>query len=559
MSKIKISALGGMGENGKNMFIVEVDERIFILDSGLKYPSIDMYGIDAIVPNIDYLINNKDRIEGIFISHGHEDHIGALPYILENINVRVYATHFTISLIESLLQLNKMNKSRYKLYRINDNKTLTFGKVKVSFFNTTHSIPESVGIIISTVDGNIIYAPDFHFGIEKNQKYLTSFDKINKGDKNGTLAVLAESIGISSIDRSTNDLLFEHAFKNILDRNTHRIFVSLFSTDLSRIQKVIDMSLEKNRKIAVMGRKGEEIIDIAIKSEYLKIPEEAYQLFRPYDDKHRNEFDNLVVLVLGMRNEPYNILTRICNNKDRFIRFTDKDQVVFISDPIPGTLKTYIDTMDELYRKNVEVEVISKKKLRTTHATSEDLFLLYSMTKPKYLYPIIGEYRHLKRHQELLKSFGYSDEQIIMIDNGIVSEINDGIIDKNIDNNLIPSGDEYVDGSLIGNVSMELISERERLAGEGIIVIVGYLDKRRRQMVGTPIITTKGFVHTTSIENFNNTISEFFLRMMKNALSKATYDKEQVIKSLSEEISKIVFRLSKKRPAILPVLVNIKK
>ena len=217
MSNIKISALGGMGENGKNMFIVEVDERIFILDSGLKYPTIDMYGIDAIVPSIDYLIENKDRIEGIFISHGHEDHIGALPYLLKNINVKVFATHFTICLIESLLQMNNMNKKKYKLYRINDTKTLSFGDVNVSFFNTTHSIPESIGIVISTVDGNIVYAPDFHFGIEKNQKYQTSFDKINNSNKNGTLAVLAESIGISSVDRTTNDVLFEHTFKNILE------------------------------------------------------------------------------------------------------------------------------------------------------------------------------------------------------------------------------------------------------------------------------------------------------------------------------------------------------
>lgn len=556
MSNIKISALGGMGENGKNMFIVEVDERIFILDSGLKYPTIDMYGIDAIVPSIDYLIENKNRIEGIFISHGHEDHIGALPYLLKNINVRVYATHFTICLIESLLQVNNMNTKKYKLYRINDTKTLTFGNVIVSFFNTTHSIPESVGIVISTDDGNIIYAPDFHFGIEKNYKYQTSFDKINKINEKGNLAVLAESIGITSVDRTTNDVLFEHAFKNILDRNDHRIFVSLFSTDLSRIQKVIDMSLAKKRRIAVLGRKGEEIIDIAIKSDYLKIPEYAYVTFKPYDENNKNEIDNLVVLVLGMRNEPYNILSRICNNKHRYIRFTSKDQVVFISDPIPGTLKTYIETMDELYRKNVEVEVISKKKLRTSHATREDLFLLYSMTKPKYIYPIIGEYRHLNRHEQLLKTFGIKENRIVKIDNGVVSVIKDGLLQ---DFEVIASGDDYVDGTLIGNVSTELISERERLAGEGIVVIVGYLDVRRRQIIGSPVITTKGFVHTTSVENFNNTISEFFLRMIKNALNKTNFDKEQVIKSLSEEIGKIVFRLSKKRPAILPVIVNIKK
>lgn len=556
MSKIKISALGGMGENGKNMFIVEVDDRIFIMDAGLKYPEMDMYGIDAVVPDISYLIENKERVEGIFISHGHEDHIGALPYLLKNINVRVYATHFTICLIESHLQENNMNKSRYKLYRINDNKVLNFGEVNVSFFNTTHSIPESVGIVISTNDGNIVYAPDFNFGIEKNTKYLTSFDKITNLNQKGVLAVLAESIGISDIDRSTNDLLFEHSFNNILDNNNHRIFVSVFSTDLSRIQKIIDMSLEKNRKIAIMGRKGEEVIDIAIKSGYLKIPEKSYQIFKPYDEKNHNEIDNIVVLVTGMRNEPYNILSRICNGKDRFIRFTDKDQVVFVSDPIPGTLKNYISTMDELYRMNVLVETISKKKLRTSHATAEDLYLLYSMTKPKYICPIIGEYRHLHRHKLLLKNFGYSDAEIINIDNGKVMVIEDGMLQKE---EIIATGDVYVDGTLIGNVSNELVGKREQLAQEGAVIIVAYLDMRHRQVINTPTITTKGFVHTTDVANFNNTISEFFMRMMKNALNKNKFEKEQVINSLTEEIGKIVYRLSKKRPTILPILIDIKR
>ena len=194
--------------------------------------------------------------------------------------------------------------------------------------------------------------------------------------------------------------------------------------------------------------------------------------------------------------------------------------------------------------------------LKSSHASAEDLKILYSMLNPKYIIPIIGEYRHLNRHEQLLKSFGYKDHRIVKIDNGVVSVINDGVLGEQ---ETIVTGDEYVDGSLIGNVGLELISERERLAGEGIVVIVGYIDQRRRQMVGTPIITTKGFVYSTSIENFNDTISDFFLRMMKNALNRPTFDKEQIIKGLSEEIGKIVFRISKKRPAILPVLVNIKR
>ena len=283
MAKIKIFALGGLGENGKNMYVVEVNQHIFILDAGIKYPDIDMYGVDAVIPNINYLIENKDRIEGIFITHGHEDHISALPYLLKKIPTRVYGTHFTICLIENLLSENKMDIKNYKLFRINDTKQLKFKDVTVSIFNTTHSIPESVAIAIKTEDGPIVYCTDFNFGPTSFGKYQTSYDKITDLGKEHVLALLSESISAGSINRIKNDSLFEHAYKNILINAKGRIIVSAYSSDLNRIQKIINMSIEKGKKIAIIGRKGEKIINVAIKSNYLDIPKDSFVTLKPYE------------------------------------------------------------------------------------------------------------------------------------------------------------------------------------------------------------------------------------------------------------------------------------
>ena len=255
MSKIKIEALGGMQENGKNLYVVEVDEQIFILDAGLIYPEIDLYGIDAAIPNIDYLIENKHRIVGIFVSHGHEDHIGAIPYLLKSINVKVFGTHFTISLIEELLTINDMDVKKYRLYRINDTKELTFGNVSVVFYNVNHSIPESAGIVLYTEDGAIVYAQDFNFAKSLNKKYKISYNRLLELNSKNVLAVMSESIGITDTIRASNDLVFDNELRNVLYKTKGNIFVVGYSTDLSRLQKVVTLAANFGKNIAIIGRK----------------------------------------------------------------------------------------------------------------------------------------------------------------------------------------------------------------------------------------------------------------------------------------------------------------
>lgn len=564
MSKISIAALGGLGENGKNMFIVEVDERIFILDAGLKYPEIDLYGVDAVIPDISYLIENRNRIEGIFISHGHEDHIGALPYILENINIRVYGTHFTICLIEDLLAENNMTIDKFKLYRINENKTLKFGEITVSFYNTTHSIPESVGIAISTEDGTIIYSPDFNFNPTVGSKYKTSYDKITELGKRNVLAVMAESLGVSDLERTSSDRLFEHTFNNVLTNAEGRIIISAFSSDLNRIQKIIDMSIQAGRRIAIIGRKAQRIIDIAMKSEYLKIPtdylvnlkfkDNSIELNEKEEEEIRAE-KKLVIIASGVRHEPYLSLIRMVNKQDRLVQLTQDDSVILISNPVPGTEKIAAEVLDALYRNDINVIQFEKKILRSSHANSEDLKLFYAMLKPKYFIPIIGEYRHLYEHQKVIKSAGYAPESIIILENGQVVTFENGQKGSLFE---IHHGDILVDGSLTGSIDQSIIDEREKLADEGAIIVVANIDVKAKKLVSGPMITTRGFVSKIPLDQWKEQILELSMRIINTNLHKTNFKLEELEKTLSNDISNIAYRQTKKRPIIIPVLIDTK-
>ena len=348
MSKIKIEALGGMQENGKNLYVVEVDEQIFILDAGLIYPEIDLYGIDAAIPNIDYLIENKNRIVGIFVSHGHEDHIGAIPYLLKSINVKVFGTHFTISLIEELLTLNDMDVKKYRLYRINDTKELTFGNVSVVFYNVNHSIPESAGIVLYTEDGAIVYAQDFNFAKSLNKKYKISYNRLLELNSKNVLAVMSESIGITDTIRASNDLVFDNELHNVLYQTQGNIFVVGYSTDLSRLQKVVTLAANFGKKIAIIGRKGEQIVNMAVKTNYLEIPKKQFVKLGECEE------ENLVVLIVGTNTEPYYLVERILEGKHKTISFKENDLIVGLSDPVTATKKYVLHVLDKLYLKDLK-------------------------------------------------------------------------------------------------------------------------------------------------------------------------------------------------------------
>lgn len=553
MSKLKIFALGGLGENGKNMFIAEVDGRIFIFDAGLKYPAVDLYGVDAVFPDISYLIEHQDRIEGIFISHGHEDHIGALPYLLRHINIRVYGTHFTIKLIEDLLIEEGMAIEEFRLYRINENKTLKFGDCLVSFYNTTHSIPESVGIALHTDQGIVLYAPDFNFDQNAEIKYRTSFDKLIEFSKKGVLALMAESIGSGTMTRPINDYLLTHVITDVFNRGPNRVIVTAFSSDLDRIQKIINIAVNNNRNIAIIGRKAQRIVDIAMNTEYLKIPKDRLVNLKYIDDKNKNEFENLVVIVTGNRHEPFYVLQRMVNKQDRLIALNDTDHVISMTPPVPGTEKIALRTIDTLYRNNIKVTKVGKGIMRSSHANADDLKMMYNILKPKYIIPVIGEYRHQIKQAKIASEVGYPDDRIVLLENGEAIEFEQGI---STTRSRIQNGDILVDGSIIGDINEVVIKDREMLAEEGIFIISCNINAKAKKVLNAPEIVTKGFVYGESKEEIDYYVKKKFDATIQFFLDKKYIEWNELNNVLREEIGREIFRIAKKRPIIIPVIVD---
>ena len=363
--------MGGLGENGKNMYVVEVDRKIFILDAGLKNPSFDLYGVDAVIPDITHLLENKDRIQGIFLSHGHDDFIGAVPELLKDINVGVFGTHFTMSLVELALNEAGMNIADYRLYRINASKTLKFGNVSVHFYSTSHSIPESLGIAIKTEDGALVYAPDFTFASNTDPRYQTSFGNMIEIAKDGVLALFSESLGAANIGRASNDYQLIHHVNEIL-QNSKRVIFSMFSTELQRIQKIINLAYKIIAKSPSSVRRL-KTINIAMNEGYLQIPDENLVTLKYMTEENRNDDENLAVIITGIRHEPYYTLQRMCNGVDRLIEIKEDDNIIIISQPTAGTEIMAQKTTSLLHRHNAKVTVIPKSMLMSSHADSEDL------------------------------------------------------------------------------------------------------------------------------------------------------------------------------------------
>lgn len=556
MSDIRIMSLGGIGENGMNMYVVEVDKNIFILDAGLKYPDIDMYGVDAVIPDITYLEDHIDRIQGVFLSHGHEDHIGAIPYLLRKIPTRVFGTHFTICLLEELLEDNHMNVKDYHLYRINENKVLGFGNVNITFFNLTHSLPETVGIQISTPDGSIVYATDFNFNTCSEPHYHTSFDKITDIGKKKVLVAMTESIGSASLGRISNDTLLEYKFNNIIAKTTHRIIVAAYSSDLSRIQKIINLSVKAKKRIAILGKKAERIVEIAVKSNYLAIPDGSFTSLKFLSETNQNIEDDLVVIVTGVRNEPYSNLVRMVKGDDRLIHIVEGDSVVVMCPPVPGTEKPAMNCLNTLSKYNTAVSIFGKDVLTSAHASREDLKLLYAMLKPLYIMPIKGEYRHMYEHVQALESFGYKEDRCLLVENGETINFQNGVLMPEHDREFV--GHIFVDGSLTGSINEQVINDRETLAEEGAVLMVVYYDFGNKKIIDGPTIITKGFCSSNS-EEFEESLKTLLNRIFQSTFASPTLDIELLEKQIIAESSRLVSRMTNNKPKMIPVLFNMGK
>jgi ribonuclease J len=553
LARIKIFALGGLGENGKNMYCVDVDNQIFILDAGLKYPTLELFGVDSIIPDFTYLEKNKNRIVGLFLSHGHEDHIGAVPKLLKVLDIPIYGSHFTLAILKDVLEDQQISIENLNLHEVSSKKTLTFNGVNVDFYNVTHSIPESLGMAITTKDGVIVYAPDYNFNQNVHKSYKTDFEKLAKIAGKPVLALLTESLGSEgSYTHNSNSL--DHALNKAFYQAESRIIVTAFSTDLVRIQKIIDIAIKYNRKIAIIGRKTQRTVDIAVNLGYLIIPEGCLVNLRFIDDKNKNELKDAVVLVTGDRHEPFYMVQRMVKKLDRLIHINEEDTIILMTPPIPGTEKIAARTLDILYRNDVNVIKINKNILPPSHASSEDIKLLINMMNPKYIIPVIGEYRHQYALKNICLDMGFSKSNIIMLDNGQIVEMNNRKVINTKES--ITSGDILVDGILESDVSDVVLRDRELLAQDGVLLIIANVNARSKKVISTPEVVSRGFVYMKENEDLIDDVIGIFLEVSKKELSSKYINWRNYKNVVKDKISKHLYRETKRRPIIIPVIVD---
>ncbi|MDY0316893.1 MAG: ribonuclease J [Acholeplasmatales bacterium] len=552
--KIRVYALGGLGENGKNMYVVDVDEQIFILDSGIKYPTSELFGVDEIVPDYRMLMNKKHKIKGIFMSHAHEDHIGAISHLLKDINVPIYATNFTMEIIKDSLKDKGYDLEIFEFNTITPYSTIKFGEVKVTFFKTTHSIPESVGIVIQTLDGSIVYTSDFTFDQSNDSNYQTDFQKINEIGERKVLLLMVESINSTlPLDGRMNHML-DSELNRIISHTNDRIIVSLFSSDLLKIQKVIDIALKYDKRIAIIGRKAQRIVDIAIKMNYLTIPENKLTNLRYIDDKNQNDDPDLVCLVTGDRHEPFYMLQRMVKKHDRLIHINENDTVIIVTSPIPGTEKMAAKTLDTLYQTDATIEVIDKSYLTINHATRDEIKMMISLLKPQYIMPVIGEYRMQYHLQSLAKEIGYDEKEVFLMNNGDVLRFTDG--KPVVQRDRYRTGDILIDGSQAGDVNDIVIHDRELLSEDGALICIGHIDPKNKSLIGEVEVVMKGFMPKIDFEPHREQIKIIFKEAALNHFTNKYINWNDLKSTIRDDINKYLYKETKQRPVTIPVLIS---
>lgn len=554
MSQIKFFALGGLGDTGKNLYVLEIDHKLVILDCGLQHPSGDLLGIDALVPDITYLTSRKNDIIGIFLSHAHDKHMGALPMLLQSFNVGVYGTAFTIEMAKDILNEYDMQVDDFKFNVVEYTDMVKFDDFQVEFVQTTHSIPLSAAIVIHTEDGTLVYATDYTFDQNVNQYFQTDFQKLVKIANKGVLAFFGESVGALSIGHSNTDSHIKRIIRQTFKKAKNRIIVNMYSTELSTIQLVVNEAIKAQKKLAIIGRKAQRLVYFGEKMGYIQIPEEHLVNLRFIDATNKNEFDDVVFLVTGERHEPFFMLQRMAKGYDRLVKLIESDTILSMSVPVIGTEKIAAKTFNILSEIGCDVIKVTKSHLSGFHAASEDIKLMYSFLKPKYIVPINGEYRMLKAQANIAKEYGFKEEHIVLLDNGEAIEFNDGHLNRQRD--LIENGTVMVDGNFESDINAIVLKERELLSQDGFLIISANIDARNHKMLNKPEIVSRGFLFMKDNEEIIKQIEIIYELETQKQFAKSRIDWKTYKDSLRYQIQKYLLQATKRKPIIIPMIID---
>ncbi|WP_426453145.1 ribonuclease J [Paenibacillus sp. S-38] len=550
---LSVMALGGVGEIGKNMYVIQYGDDIIAIDCGSKFPDESLPGIDLIVPDISYLLENRDKVRGIIITHGHEDHIGGLPYILKQMGMPVYGTRLTLGLIEGKLKEHGLLGST-KTHVITEDSILELGSFTVSFFKTNHSIPDCIGIVFETPEGTVVHTGDFKFDLTPVNEESADLHRMAEIGKNGVLALLSESTNAERPGFTPSERKVGLHLEEVFRKAQQKVFIATFASNVHRLQQVVDAAFATGRKLSLIGRSMVNVVSIAAELGYMNIPDGM--LIDPGEVGQYSP-DKVAILCTGSQGEPMAALARLARNNHRQVEVLRGDTIIVSATPIPGNERNVSRTVDDLYRLGAHVIYGpgSATGMHVSgHASQEELKLMLHLMRPQYFVPIHGEYRMLHQHRQLAEAVGVESENIFIIDNGDVVEFERG---RGRKAGKVPAGSTFVDGLGIGDIGHMVLRDRKSLSQDGILIVVITMSKASGTVLSGPDIVSRGFVYVRESESLMEQANGIVVRTLARLQDENVNQWNIVKQKIKDSLGKFLYDQTKRRPMILPIIVEV--
>lgn len=549
---VKFIALGGLNEIGKNLYVYECSNDLFIVDCGLAFPDEEMPGVDLVVPDFTYLEKNKDRFRGIVITHGHEDHIGSLPYLLKKVNVPIYGTRLTLGLVEGKLKEHGL-LSQASLNIVEPRQNVRMGCMSVEFIRVNHSIPDSCALAIHTPAGVIIHTGDFKVDYTPIEGGIIDLARFGELGNRGVLALMSESTNVERPGYTKSERSVGESFKGLFNSaEGKRIIIATFSSNIHRIQQIIDEAVARGRHVAVSGRSMTNVISKAVELNYMKVPDGTL-----IDIENVNSYDpdELVIVTTGSQGEPLSALSRMSSGDHRQVTITPNDFIIISANPIPGNEKLVTKVVNELMKQGAEVIYESMYEVHVSgHACQEELKMMMSLTKPKFFVPIHGEYKHLKKHVKLAEGMGIPEERTFVADLGDVLET-DGVDMKFT--GTVPSGKVMVDGFGVGDVGSVVLRDRKHLAEDGVMIIVATIERESGRVIAGPDIVSRGFVYVRESEELIDDAKNLMRSVMNDCQERNVREWGNIKSAMRDALSDFIYKETKRSPMILPIIMEV--
>ncbi|MFQ3624370.1 ribonuclease J [Lactobacillus johnsonii] len=549
--KIKIMILGGARENGKNMYAVQVEDEIFIMDAGLKYPDSSLLGIDVVIPDLQFFQDYADKIAGIFLTHGHADSIGALPYILRDHDIPVFGSKLTIELAKIAVQHENRRRKNDLFHVIDADTEIEFKNANVSFFKTTHSIPDSLGIDISTKEGEIVYTGDFKFDPSAKKGYRTDFVRLSEIAQKGVFALLSDSTNAEANFPNDRQTSIEKYIYNIFENYDGRIIAAAKASNIVRVQEIFQAAAATGRHVFLTGRDAGKIVYTAMKLGYLNVPK---GLLVHSKDLKKIPDNELVILETGRMGEPLKSLQKMATNRHRMIKIKKGDLVFIATTPSHSVETMVAQTSDMIYRAGGTVKELGRDKHTSGHATGRDLQMLIDTLKPKFLIPVIGEYRLLEIHKDLAIEAGMNKKDIFLPHNGDAYALEKGRFYRT---DAVPGEDIMIDGSGVGDVGNIVLRDREVLSDDGVFIAAVTIDRKKKKIISEPRVSTRGFVYIKANHALMNGAADVIKEAVNNNFEHKKFDWTELKQDVRNDVEKYLYKQTGRRPVVLPVVMEV--